>query len=257
VRDCQTTALSLSGSVLATPGVPSVPRLPRYPTVNPDRFVASAAPSARPGAVFSGTTLPEVSQITGFLLLAGRPAPPCARWPRRADFGKSSVAKYLKLAKQEEAAAELEAEREAEPQPLEPDAELLTERLAEPADRAEPRAPEPEERPAAKVWLAGQEGLRTVRGGRVSPRSSLVLPPRRYREGQMAVIESNERAALVRQAFTRAGLSRDGFASCETSIARGSCDPADPADVQRVRSLIRADDGDAVADAWTPHRGLR
>jgi hypothetical protein len=72
----------------------------------------------------------------------------------------------------------------------------------------------------------------------------------------MAVLESNERAALVRQAFARAGLSRDGFASYETSIGRGSYDPADPADVQRVRSLIRADDGDAVADAWTPHRGL-
>jgi hypothetical protein len=171
-------------------------------------------------------------------------------------LGKSSVGKYLKLAMQEEAAAELEAERRAEPQPLEPDAELLTETLAEPAARAEPRAPEPEERPAAMVWLAGQEGVRRVRGGRVSSRSSLVLPARRYREGQMAVIESNERAALVRRAFARAGLNRDGFASYETSIGRGSYDPADPADVQRVRSLIRADDGDAVADAWTPHPGL-
>jgi hypothetical protein len=171
-------------------------------------------------------------------------------------LGKSSVAKYLKLAKEEEAAAELEAQCRAEPQPLELDAELLTERLAEAAPRAERRAPKRAERPAAKLWLAGQEGLRTARGGRVSSSSSFVLPPRRYSEGQMAVIESNERAALVRQAFARAGLSRDGFASYETSIGRGSYDPADPADVQRVRSLIRADDGDAVADAWTPHRGL-
>jgi len=171
-------------------------------------------------------------------------------------LGKSSVAKYLKLAKQEHAAAELEAQRRAEPQPLEPDAEL-TETLADPAPRAERRAPEPEERPAAKVWLAGQEGLRTVHGGRVSSTSSFVLPPRRYTEGQLAVMESNEHAALTRQAFARAGLSRNGFASYETSIGRGSYDPADPSDVHRVRSIIRADDGDEEADAWQPHPGLK
>jgi len=172
-------------------------------------------------------------------------------------LGKSSVAKYLQLAKQEQAAAELEAERRAERKPVEPEAELATETLAEPARGAERRAPKPEERPAAKVWLAGQDRPRTVRGGRVSSTSSFVLPPRRYSEGQMAVLESNERAALVRQAFARAGLSRNGFASYETSISRGSYDPADPSDVQRARSIIRDDDGDAVADAWTPHRGLR
>ena len=165
-------------------------------------------------------------------------------------LGKSSVAKYLQLAKQEQAAAELEAERRAERKPVEPEAELATETLAEPAPRAE-------ERPAAKVWLAGQEGPRTVQGGRVSPTSSFVLPPRRYSEGQMAVLESNEHAALVRQAFARAGLSRTGFASYETSIGRGSYDPADPSNVARVRSIIRDDDGDAVADAWQPHPGLR
>lgn len=60
------------------------------------------------------------------------------------------------------------------------------------------------------------------------------------------MLESNERAALVRQAFARAGLSRNGFASYETSIGRGSYDPADPSDVHRARSIIRADDGDAV-----------
>jgi len=172
-------------------------------------------------------------------------------------LGKSSVAKYLKLAKQEHAAAELQAQRRAEPQPLAPDAELLAETLAEPAPRAERRAPEPEERPAAKVWLAGQEGLRRVHGGRVSSRSSFVLPARRYSDGQLAVMESNEHAALTRQAFARAGLSRSGFASYATSIGRGSYDPADPSDVQRVRSIIRDDDGDTVADAWQPHPGLK
>ncbi len=172
-------------------------------------------------------------------------------------LGKSSVAKYLRLAKQEQAAAELEVERRAEPQPVEPNPEPLAETLAESAPPANRRAPELEEVPAAKVWLAGQDGLRRVRGGRVSSRSSLVLPRRRYSEGQMAVIESNERAALLRQAFARAGLSPDGMATYQTSLGRGSYDPGDRSDVARVRTIIRADDGPAAARAWRPHPGLR
>jgi hypothetical protein len=83
-----------------------------------------------------------------------------------------------------------------------------------------------------------------------------VLPRSRYREGLAAVLESNEHVHLQRVANVRAGLSKAGNASYQTSISRGSYDPADAKDVARVRDIIRSDDGDEAAERWLPHPGL-
>lgn len=156
---------------------------------------------------------------------------------------KTALARDLRVAREEEAEAR-EAEKAA--------------RLA--------RQPEPERKPGASVLVLDAVGRLTRPDGSIVASKSFTLPKRRYTEGQLSVMESNERAALTRQAYVRAGLSATGFATYETSIGRGSYDPADPADVERVRDIICDDairagaseaDAAAEADAWQPHPGLR
>lgn len=70
------------------------------------------------------------------------------------------------------------------------------------------------------------------------------------------VLDRNDRARELRRERVRAGLGPTGMATYTYSRGYGSYDPSDPDDVERVRKIIRAADGDAAADAWTPHPGL-
>ena len=132
----------------------------------------------------------------------------------------------------------------------------------------------PESRPGASVLVLDGAGRLTRADGSVVASKCFTLPRRRYTEGQLGVLESNEHARLERAANVRAGLSPDGFASYETPIGRCSYEPADPRDVARVRSIVRSDwyryrlaEGDSEevaqvfadeqADVWQPHPGLR
>jgi hypothetical protein len=114
-----------------------------------------------------------------------------------------------------------------------------------------------ESRPGAYVWLGEPGyGLRRVRGGSVL--AAIPLPHvREYTPAREVVRAEREYDRLMLAACRRAGLSDTGFATFATSISRGSYDPDDPADVERVRLIIQDEDGDEAAHAWMPHSGLR
>lgn len=124
-----------------------------------------------------------------------------------------------------------------------------------------------ERRPGASVLILDHHGdLRRPDGTRVAS-AQFKLPRPLHRKGLAAVMEENQR-------IVRAGLSATGMAQYETPIGRGSYDPADRGDVERVRGVIRDDvrrycvaegnspevaemHADEAADNWQPHPGLR
>ena len=147
---------------------------------------------------------------------------------------KTALARDLALARQEEAAEKARAR----------------------AERASV-AVQPEPRPGASVWRGEPGyGLRRVRGGSVLDAIPLARV-NHYTPAQEVVRTEREYERLMIAQCRRAGLSGTGFATYETSIGRGSYDPDDLADVQRVREIIRAEDGATAADAWEPHPGLK
>jgi len=135
-------------------------------------------------------------------------------------------------------------------------------------------ASQPESRPAARVDVGVEGvGLQTPRGQAVGGLLPL-KPVREYTPAQEVIRIERENDRLQLAAWRRAGLSDSGDASYETHLGRGGYDPADPSDVERVRSIIRDDwyrhrlaegdseevaqaSADEQADAWQPHPGLR
>ena len=100
---------------------------------------------------------------------------------------KTALARDLELARSEEAAAK---------------------QAALDAKRTAHRAAAPERRAGASVLVLDGAGRLTRADGSVVASKSFTLPKRRYTEGQLSVMESNEHAHLLRVAYLRAGLRR-------------------------------------------------
>jgi hypothetical protein len=129
-------------------------------------------------------------------------------------------------------------------------AQLDAERDAEALD--------PEPRRSASVLVLDADGLKRADGSMLASARSLVLPPRRHREGFAGLLEEHERDRLIVQAWIANGLNAQGLASFELATGtRGSYDPHSAEDVERARRLIRDELGDAAASTWQPHPGLR
>ncbi len=166
-------------------------------------------------------------------------------------IGKSSAAKYLRIAKDEERAAQAEA-RTIEAAKIMPTAQ-------------------PEARPGARVWL-GVPGT-----GLVDPHGHLLAAAeqlgRLRRRANSSIASEAVRAAreierLEAAACVNAGLSPDGMATYETPISKGSYEAVGPNreyEVERVRRTIREDVlifqeseemADYLAQTWQPHPGV-
>ena len=114
-------------------------------------------------------------------------------------------------------------------------------------------APPVEPERTSRVLVVSGTALEYADGTNAKP--SGLRPPsmsRRSRDGLSRVLNDNDRSRLLERVNVRAGLTPAGYASAVTRIGRYSYDVRDPADVERVRMLIRQDDGDAAADAWQP-----
>ena len=159
----------------------------------------------------------------------------------------SSIARDLALAREEER-ERLAAERDVEAAKIMP-----------------PPDPELDRKPGARVMLGVPGvGLTDVHGRAVAAAEHLGRLRRRAvsSDAATAVRAERELERLAMQANVNAGLSPDGMATFKTPVSRGSYDPADPDEVQRVRRTIREDVmiagaseelADHLAQTWQPH----
>jgi hypothetical protein len=152
-------------------------------------------------------------------------------------LSKTAIANYLKTARVEEAA------RKA----------AIRAGKAAAAPSPQPRRPVNIFVLTSGVDLRGREGqvLASEEGFRLTRRAN-------SSDAATAVRAERELERLVKQANLRAGLSPQGTALIKTpGGTRTSYQPDDPADVERVRGIIRDESGDEAADNWQPHPGLR
>jgi len=87
-----------------------------------------------------------------------------------------------------------------------------------------------------------------VRKARAWPTPPAASAHRRSGWGFDALLDRRDHEYAIRQANVRAGLPPDGFATYEYPGGRGSYDPRDPADVERVRRLL----AEAGVESWEP-----
>lgn len=164
---------------------------------------------------------------------------------------KSAIARDITQARQEEAEA------------LDAEAEQAVQARAAAVSAVLP-PPEPDARPAAKVWVGTPQGLVTsVRDADARDPGVRLLRREMSSDAQTAVRASRELDRLTMQANYNAGLSPSGMATVTTPLGRYVYDPREASEVSRIRSTICDDvlratgDPDLAEEAsrtWEPAR---